>query len=164
MSGRKMLLFAAFSFRLSRLGCLVSCFYLTFGNSNTICFNTPFPSYGNLEQTAIFAFPPSASHIEFSTNAFNRKGGCTIWLQFEMAASDFDTLKASTLVEELTNVRLAGSPFERFSERMSWSQPLNSIAGHGFSGDGIYTEQWIFIDINDPNRWVVYLITNMEWT
>jgi hypothetical protein len=106
-------------FPLMLLGCLVSCFYLTFGNSNTICFNTPFPSYSNLEQTAFFSFPTSARDIEFTTNALNRKGGCTIWVKFEMNASDFDTFKSSTLVEDFTNVRLEGSPFEHFSERMA---------------------------------------------
>lgn len=100
--------------------------YLVWGNSNFICFSTPFPSYQSVEERAYLRFPASARNIEFYANGVNRKAGCTIWVKFEMDSSDLDTFIASTYVENLSSsAQLEGDAFEFFSAERGWSQPLN---------------------------------------
>jgi hypothetical protein len=152
------------------LAILITCSYLSLGNSESICFGTPFPSYSDVEHYAYLKLPASARNIEFRSNAVNRKAGCTIWVKFDMDSKDFDTFKSSTYVKDLSSsTQLTGNGFEYFKDRQGWRIPLNALAGHdnppaGASGfPTVYEDQWIVIDTSDAQKWTIYLIVNKEW-
>ncbi len=144
--------------------------YLMYGNSEVICFGTPFPSTSDVEHYAYFKFPPTAGDIEYHANGVNRKAGCAIWAKFDMDSKDFDTFKSTTYVANLSSsTRLTGNGFEFFAEEQGWQQPSAGLAGHsnplpGASGfPTVYEDQWIFINTSDPQKWTVFVIVNKEW-
>jgi hypothetical protein len=136
---------------------------LTWGNSYTVCFGTPFPSYQDLQQEAFFELPSSARNLAYDANGLNRKGGCTIWVKFEIDPGDLEDLQNSTLIESFKGIQLDGDAFLYFLQRKDWAQPNNSIAGVGYNNDYPYTSQWVFIDMTDESNFIVYIITNQEW-
>lgn len=140
---------------------------LTWGNSYSACFGTPFPAYEDVESGSLFKFPPSAQNIEYDANSANRKGGCTAWIKFEIDLDDLDVLLESTLVGSLTHIRLDTEEggITYFMKRKGWSQPIESLAGHGHTTDYIYppVDQWIYVDTSSPDSYIVYIITNAEW-
>lgn len=149
---------------------IVSCFGLllfAFTNPYLIYFGTFLPSNSHIEKLARIQFPDSATNITYK---FEETGElvapeCTISLQFEMNPEDFETFSESTLIEDFEVVRLEHDDFfSNKMEDMSWLQPENSIAGYGYVPCcSPEIQQWIFIDSNDPDSWIVYVITNEYW-
>lgn len=140
------------------------------GNSEIICFGTPFPSYSDVERSAYFEFPPTARNIEFHANGVNRKAGCTIWAKFDMDSKDLDTFKATTFVANLSPwTHLTGDDFDLFARQQGWNQPSGGLAGHSrppLGAPGVSNsseDQWIFIDTSNPQKWTVFLVVNKEW-
>ena len=125
------------------------------------------PTYEDVESSALFKFPPSAKDIEYDGDSSGRKGGCTAWIKFEIDPSDLKALQESTLINAFERIRLdeEEGPITRWLEKKGWSQPIESLAGHGYTGDYIYppVEQWVYVDTSSENRYIVYIITNSEW-
>lgn len=140
-------------------------FWLT--NPYLLCFKTVFPSNLHVENLAKIQFPNSVTNItyEFEETGAIAAPTCTIWLQFEMDSQDFDLFTETTLIEQFENTKLESeNSFDYRMEKMNWSQPENSLAGYGYIPCcSPEISQWIFIDTNDPNIWIVYVLTNEYW-
>jgi hypothetical protein len=149
--------------------CLGIAYFGYFGNSKTICFQTPFPTNADVERYAYFKFPSTAENIEYYANGVNRKAGCTIWAKFEMDSKEMNVFQSTTYVTNFSSTRLVGNGFDYFSQSQEWQQPTSSLAGHGNPPAGasgfftVYEDQWIFIDTSNPQTWIVYIIVNKEW-
>jgi|GEM_PF-5539057 len=151
--------------------CIASTCYGVLGlmwvNSYSACFGTPFPSYEDVEDSLFFNFPPSAKDIEYDASSAGRKAGCTAWIKFEVDPSDLDVFHESTLIDSLEQVRLdkEESGITRHMEKKGWSQPIESLAGHGHTSDYVYppVSQWIFVDTSSSDSYIIYIITDSNW-
>jgi hypothetical protein len=136
---------------------------LIWGNSYTVCFGT-FPSDEDLQKETFFKLPSSARNLTYDANGLGRKGGCTVWIKFEIDPEDLEALQKSTLVETFEDAQLEeGNGFSYFMQKKGWVQPKNSIAGVGYNNDYPYTSQWVFIDTTEQNNFIVYILMNQEW-
>jgi hypothetical protein len=136
---------------------------LTANADYVVCFDTPFPALEGVEHQAFFKLPPSAQNVEYAANGTGRKGGCTIWVSFEMNSEDVESFRASThassfQAEPLTETLLY------FMQKQGWPRPAKTLLGHEFlAGQYPYAEQWIILDSKDAPTVRVYLIVNKEW-
>ncbi len=156
-----------FTFIVTIILLIVTCFGLfafTLSSPHLMCFGTFFPPPHKMEQQARIQFPESATNIQYEIRETGTKGleiNCTIGIQFEMSPDDFDTFRASTLVDEFEFQQLLGNLFDYRMRLLNWAQPQNSIAGYNTVVPlSPNVSQWIFIDTNHPDSWVVYVISN----
>jgi hypothetical protein len=144
----------------------VGSFSLVWGNSNVICFGTPFPTNADVERRAYLKFPRSAGNIEFHTNGVNRKAGCTIWVKFDMQSKDIDGFSSATLVEKLTPKNSFSDTSLYFMQKQGWILTGDYLGGYARSTSDpsvVYTDQWVFADTTNPQTWKIYVVVNKEW-
>jgi len=134
-------------------------------NPSIRCFGTPFPSKQNFEKFTYMEFPDSASNLMYSilVNGDFLETDCTMWLSFEITPEDIEILQVSTHIENFEHIQLEGGQFDYYMEFGNWTQPDDSIAGTYSSWD-IGIVQWSFIDISNPDKWIVYVITYDYWS
>lgn len=143
----------------------IGAFSLAWGNSNFICFGTPFPSNADVENRAYFKFPQSANNIEYQTDGVNRKAGCTIWAKFDIQPNQLSEFLETTLVKHLDTSQL-GDPFPYFVQEQRWNIGQQGLGGHihtTLDTSVVYSDQWIWVDTSQPTMSTVYLVVNKEW-
>lgn len=110
-----------------------------------------------------FSLPPNG--LPMASFYSDGSENCTRYIQLEIPASEFDSFLASTLIDQsLSSITLPESigGIDLLQERTGWdvSSVTSYLAGEGHEG---LNSQIIFVDTSNPQKYVVYLVTSINW-
>jgi hypothetical protein len=126
-------------------------------------------AFQQIEEYAVLKFPErfqlngNRFSVEFDLRARNE---CDIFVRFDLEPTQLDSFLGSTLLKTRTALSSTAKPdaFGKYQERTAW--PIGRVASY-LAGDArspIYAgerTQSLLIDIDDPTRYVVYVIVNV---
>jgi hypothetical protein len=111
----------------------------------------PASSQSAIEGRIHIDFPPSAKNIDCGYFFFQ---GSEAWARFEMSPSDLDTFLATTYVTSVTDQPVPDDVEFHFSTMFVRDHLYGEYRGEWIPGE--LMQQYILIDIDDPNTYIVF--------
>jgi hypothetical protein len=122
-----------------------------------ICYDLPQLPRAKIEKRAWLKFPPSAQNVSVYGEGFS---DCIIYTRFEIAPGDLNALLQTTLIKQPLSSKYPWPPmfyYEPQEAPPGWNLGMRSfLAGEGSKAQYY---QGILINMDDPNLYVVYVIT-----
>lgn len=114
-----------------------------------------------------FQLPPSVQNVESREKNLSRS--CTVRIKFHVASNELETFLDTTFIGmTLSSTELPQSigGIDVLQAETGWDLSLVSsyLAGEARgTGDHFLDEQMIFVDTSDPEDYVVYFTTKVNW-
>jgi hypothetical protein len=149
------------------IGVVVICFVIASGAA--LLANDPDCYFAGNRGGAYFRLPPSTQNIERYSDSRSRS--CAFAVRFQIPANELDTFLATALIKSpLVSRKLTEQKdnIDYYQETIGWQLDTTTVyrVGKKEMGDGRERHldvQRLFVDTSNPDEYMVYLATTINW-
>ena len=141
--------------------CLLVYLLVTVVYSNPNCF------FSGISEETYFTLPPSAVEIERHSRSSSRS--CTVRIKFHMPPNQLEAFVTTTFIQmPLSSTELpqsiGGIALLQEEMDLELESVTSYLAGEvRGTGNNLLDEQMVFVDTTNPDEYVVYLTTKINW-